>query len=140
MAGRAPAPPAQLTRARDALTEERLALPWEAVTKASFFEGPKGMQTLPEIFDGRSQLVVYHATFDPSAASPSSSWTTDAACENSAFWADNLNGIVVHLNHRDVTMIAVSRAPYEKLAAYQRRMGWTFPWYSSGDTAFNFDD
>jgi predicted dithiol-disulfide oxidoreductase (DUF899 family) len=129
----------EFTRARDALTQERLALPWEAVTKPYLFEGPKGKQTLPELFDGRCQLVVYHAMFDPAAASPSSSWTTDAACENCSFWADNFNGIIVHLNHRDVTMIAVSRAPYAKLAAYQKRMGWTFPWYSSGDTDFNFD-
>jgi predicted dithiol-disulfide oxidoreductase (DUF899 family) len=64
--------------------------------------------------------------FDPAAASPQSSWTTDAACEHCSFWADNFNGIIVHLNHRDVTMIAVSRAPYQKLAAYSKRMGWTF--------------
>jgi len=67
------------------------------------------------------------AMFDPAAASPSSSWSRTPACENCSFWADNFNGIIVHLNHRDVTMIAVSRAPYAKLAAYQKRMGWAFP-------------
>jgi predicted dithiol-disulfide oxidoreductase (DUF899 family) len=67
------------------------------------------------------------------------SWTEDAACHGCSFWADNFNGIITHLNHRDVTMIAVSRAPYPKIAAYQKRMGWTFTWPSSRDSDFNFD-
>jgi predicted dithiol-disulfide oxidoreductase (DUF899 family) len=129
----------EFTRLRDRLTQRRRDLPWEAVNKEYVFEGPNGRQTLADLFDGRSQLIVYHAMFDPAAASPSSTWTRDAACHGCSFWADNFNGIIVHLNHRDVTMVAVSRAPYSKIAAYSKRMGWTFPWLSSGNTDFNFD-
>jgi predicted dithiol-disulfide oxidoreductase (DUF899 family) len=105
-------------------------LPWVAVNKGYVFEGPNGKQTLAELFEGRSQLIVYHFMFDPS-------W--EAACLHCSFWADNFNGIIVHLNQRDVTMIAVSRAPYSKLEAYRKRMGWDFKWVSSCDTDFNFD-
>jgi predicted dithiol-disulfide oxidoreductase (DUF899 family) len=129
----------EFTRWRDRLSQQRRDLPWEAVDKAYIFEGPHGQMTLAELFDGRSQLVVYHAMFDPATASPSTSWTEDAACHSCSFWADNFNGIVVHLNHRDVTLVAVSRAPYPKIAAYRQRMGWTFPWVSSGASDFNFD-
>ncbi len=120
----------EFTRLRDRLAEERRLLPWEAVTKAYVFDGPQGQQTLPELFDGRSQLIVYHFMFAPD-------WT--AGCPHCSFWADNFDDIIVHLNHRDVTMIAASRAPYAKLAAYAQRMGWTFKWVSSGGTDFNFD-
>ena len=120
----------EFTRLRDQLSQQRRDLPWEAVNKEYVFEGAIGKQTLPELFDGRSQLVVYHFMFDPS-------W--DAGCPHCSFWADNFNGITVHLNQRDVTMIAVSRAPYSKLAAYEKRMGWNFKWVSSHDTDFNFD-
>jgi predicted dithiol-disulfide oxidoreductase (DUF899 family) len=109
------------------------------VDKEYLFEGPHGRQTLAELFDGRSQLVVYHAMFDPATASPSTPWTVDAACPGCSFWADNFNGIFVHLNHRDVTLVAVSRAPYAQIAAYAQRMGWTFPWVSSGTSDFNVD-
>jgi predicted dithiol-disulfide oxidoreductase (DUF899 family) len=119
--------------------QERRELPWEAVEKEYVFEGPDGKRTLAELFEGRSQLVVYHAMFDPDAASPSTSWTTTAACEHCSFWADNFDGITVHLAHRDVTLVAVSRASSEKIASYRRRMGWTFPWYSSRGSTFNFD-
>jgi predicted dithiol-disulfide oxidoreductase (DUF899 family) len=129
----------EFTRLRDRLSQRRRDLPWEAVDKEYVFEGPHGRQTLAELFDGRSQLVVYHAMFDPATASPSTSWTEDAACQFCSFWADNFNGIVVHLNHRDVTLVAVSRAPYATIAAYEQRMGWTFPWVSSGKSDFNFD-
>ena len=129
----------EFTRLRDRLSQRRRDLPWEAVEKEYVFEGPNGRQSLADLFDGRDQLVVYHAMFDPATASPSTSWTEDAACLACSFWADNFNGITVHLNHRDVTMIAVSRAPYEKIAAYKQRMGWTFPWVSSGKNDFNFD-
>jgi predicted dithiol-disulfide oxidoreductase (DUF899 family)/uncharacterized protein YndB with AHSA1/START domain len=129
----------EFTRLRDRLSQQRRDLPWEAVDKEYIFEGPNGRQTLAELFDGRSQLVVYHAMFDSAAASPSSSWTGEAACHGCSFWADNFNGIIVHLNHRDVTMVAVSRAPYLKIADYSKRMGWTFHWVSSGNTEFNFD-
>jgi predicted dithiol-disulfide oxidoreductase (DUF899 family) len=120
----------EFTRLRDELSQQRRDLPWEAVSKEYVFDGPNGKQTLPELFDGRSQLVVYHFMFGPD-------W--EAGCPHCSHWADNFNGIIVHLNQRDVTMIAVSRAPYSKLAAYKKRMGWNFKWVSSFDTDFNFD-
>ena len=120
----------EFTRLRDELSEQRRDLPWETVDKDYVFEGPDGKQTLPELFEGRSQLIVYHFMFDPS-------W--EAGCPHCSRWADNFNGVIVHLNQRDVTMIAVSRAPYAKLAAYRQRMGWTFKWVSSFATDFNFD-
>jgi predicted dithiol-disulfide oxidoreductase (DUF899 family) len=129
----------EFTRLRDQLSAERRELPWEAVEKEYTFEGANGRQTLGEIFDGRSQLVVYHAMFNPETTGPHTSWTTDAACFACSFWMDNFNGITVHLNHRDTTMAAVSRAPYPRIAAYKERMGWTFPWLSSADSDFNID-
>ena len=118
------------TKARDELSRERRALPWEVVTKDYAFEGPAGSETLPDLFAGRTQLVVYHFMFAPE-------W--DAGCPHCSRWADNFNGIIVHLNQRDVTMVAVSRAPYAKLAAYHERMGWSFKWLSSHGSDFNFD-
>ncbi|HVT17296.1 MAG TPA: thioredoxin family protein [Thermoanaerobaculia bacterium] len=118
------------TRLRDDLSRQRRELPWEPVEKEYAFEGPQGRQTLSQLFDGRSQLIVYHFMFGPD-------W--EAGCGTCSFWADNFNGVIVHLNHRDATMIAVSRAPYEKLAAYERKMGWSFKWVSSFGTDFNFD-
>jgi predicted dithiol-disulfide oxidoreductase (DUF899 family) len=129
----------EFTRLRDQLSRERRELPWEVVEKEYTFEGENGRQMLAEIFDGRSQLVIYHAMFDPETAGPHTSWTTDAACYACSFWMDNFDRITVHLDHRDITIAAVSRAPYAKLAAYKERMGWTFPWYSSAGTDFNFD-
>ena len=129
----------EFTRLRDQVSEERRQLPWEAVTKNYVFDGPTGKRTLAELFEGRSQLVVYHAMFDPPNASESTSWTKDAACHACSFWADNFNGIIVHLNHRDVTFVAVSRAPRAALAAYEKRMGWSFTWVSSRDSDFNRD-
>lgn len=129
----------EFTHLRDRLSQRRRDLPWEAVDKEYAFEGSKGRQTLADLFDGRSQLVVYHAMFDPATASPSTTWTVDAACHSCSFWADNFDGIIVHLHHRDVTLVAASRAPYAAIAAYERRMGWTFPWVSSGQSDFNRD-
>jgi predicted dithiol-disulfide oxidoreductase (DUF899 family) len=120
----------EFTALRDQLSQQQRNLPWVAVNKEYVFEGKGGKQTLSELFDGRSQLIVYHFMFDPS-------W--DEGCPHCSFWADNFNAIIVHLNHRDVTMIAVSRAPYNKLAEYQKRMGWDFKWFSSYDTDFNYD-
>jgi predicted dithiol-disulfide oxidoreductase (DUF899 family) len=114
----------------DELSRERRELPWEKVDRQYVFEGPDGRQTLAELFDGRSQLIVFHFMFGPE-------W--EAGCPHCSRWADNFNGVIVHLNHRDVTMVAVSRAPYARLAAYRKRMGWTFKWLSSADTDFNFD-
>jgi predicted dithiol-disulfide oxidoreductase (DUF899 family) len=118
------------TQARDELTKQRQSLPWEAVETEYVFEGPNGRETLAEVFDGRSQLVVYHFMFPPE---------DDAGCPGCSFWADNFDGIVQHLAHRDVTMVAISRAPYPKLADYEQRMGWSFKWLSSGENEFNYD-
>jgi predicted dithiol-disulfide oxidoreductase (DUF899 family) len=120
----------EFTRLEDELNRERRALPWEAVTKEYVFEGPNGKETLPQLFEGRSQLVIYHFMFGPS---------DEAGCPHCSLRADGFNGIGVHLNQRDVTMIAVSRAPYAKLAAYRKRMGWSFKWVSSSGADFNFD-
>src|SRR5207249_4206950 len=129
----------EFTRLRDQLSKERRGLPWELVKKEYTFEREMGRQTLGEVFGGRSQLVIYHAMFNPETAGPHTTWTADAPCFVCSFWMDNFNGITVHLNYRDITMAAVSRAPYAKLAAYKRRMDWTFPWYSSAGSDFNFD-
>jgi predicted dithiol-disulfide oxidoreductase (DUF899 family) len=120
----------EFTRLRDALSHQRRELPWEKVEKEYLFEGEMGKATLSELFGGKHQLVVYHFMFAPE-------W--DAGCKSCSFWADNFNGIDVHLGHRDAALIAVSRAPYSKLAAYQKRMGWSFAWYSSFSSDFNFD-
>ena len=129
----------EFTRLRDQLSKERRELPWELVEKEYVFEDEHGQPTLGAIFEGRNQLVVYHAMFNPETADEHTTWTTDAACNNCSFWMDNFNGVTVHLNHRDITMAAVSRASYPKIAAYKERMGWTFRWYSSAGSDFNFD-
>ena len=120
----------EFTRLREELARQRRDLPWEEVTKEYFFEGPDGTRSLSQLFDGRSQLIVYHFMFPPD-------W--DEGCPHCSFWADSFNGTTAHLNARDVTMVAISRAPQPKLAAYAKRMGWTFPWFSSGGTDFNHD-
>jgi predicted dithiol-disulfide oxidoreductase (DUF899 family) len=129
----------EFTRMRDQLSRERRELPWELVEKPYTFEGARGRQTLGDLFDGRSQLVIYHAMFHPETAGPQTPWTEDAPCYVCSFWMDNFNGITVHLHHRDITLAAISRAPYPKLAAYKTRMGWGFPWLSSHGSDFNFD-
>lgn len=118
------------TRARDRLSQQRRDLPWERVDKEYIFEGPAGKERLPQLFDGKSQLVVYHFMFDP---------TWQEGCKSCSFWADNLNGIVVHLRQRDVTLLAISKAPLERLEAFKKRMGWSFKWFSSSGTDFNHD-
>jgi predicted dithiol-disulfide oxidoreductase (DUF899 family) len=120
----------EFTRQRDALTRRRMALPWERVERSYQFEGPSGAVSLADLFDGRSQLIVYHFMFGPD-------W--EEGCKSCSFWADNFNGIPIHLNHRDVTFTAVSRAPLAKINAYKKRMGWNFPWVSSYGSDFNFD-
>jgi predicted dithiol-disulfide oxidoreductase (DUF899 family) len=120
----------EFTRRRDELTQLRRDLPWEAVEKEYVLEGPDGKETLVDLFAGRSQLIVYHFMFEPD-------W--DEGCKSCSFWADNFNPNIVHLNARDVTMVAVSRAPYAKLAAYEKRMRWSFKWLSSFESDFNFD-
>jgi predicted dithiol-disulfide oxidoreductase (DUF899 family) len=129
----------RFTKLRDELSQARRDLPWELVDKEYTFEGPQGRRTLEQLFDGRGQLVVYHAMFNPETASERTPWTANAACPACSFWMDNFDNVVVHLNHRDITMMAASNAPLEKIEAYRRRMGWTFPWYSSRGSDFNFD-
>jgi len=118
------------TKERDALSAERRALPWVKVEKDYLFTGPNGEVSLVDLFAGRSQLIVYHFMFHPD-------W--DAGCKSCSFWADSFNPIVVHLNQRDVSLAAISRAPYERLAAFKQRMGWTFAWVSSHGNSFNHD-
>jgi len=120
----------EFTILRDQLSQQRRDLPWVQVNKEYVFDGPNGKQTLSELFDGRSQLIIYHLMYDP---------TWDTACQSCSFWADNFNDIIVHLNQRDVTMIAISKAPYGKIDKYKKRMGWDFKWVSSFDTDFNRD-
>ncbi len=120
----------EFTRLRDELSRQRRELPWENVTKTYIFTGENGTETLAALFENRSQLVVYHFMFDPA-------W--DAGCPHCSFWADNFDPIIIHLNHRDITMVAISQAPYEKIVAYRKRMGWSFKWLSSGGSDFNFD-
>ena len=120
----------EFTRLRDELSRQRRELPWEKVTKSYVFDGPRGRETLADLFEDRSQLVVYHFMFGPA-------W--DEACTSCSFWADNFNGIDIHLAHRDISFLAISRAPLAKLEAYKRRMGWSFKWVSSGGSDFNYD-
>ncbi len=129
----------EFTHLRDQLSRERRNLPWEPVEKQYAFQGERETRTLGDLFEGRSQLIIYHAMFNPDTAGANTPWTRDAACYVCSFWMDNWNGITVHLNHRDITMAAVSRAPYAKLAAYKQRMGWSFPWWSSHGSDFNLD-
>lgn len=120
----------QFNRQRDQLSAQRRALPWVRVDKQYAFEGPDGKSSLAELFDGRSQLIVYHFMYDPE-------W--ESGCKSCSFWADNFNGIGVHLNQRDVTFVAISLAPLPKLQAYAKRLGWSFPWFSSYGSDFNYD-
>jgi predicted dithiol-disulfide oxidoreductase (DUF899 family) len=120
----------EFTRQRDELTRKRSELPWEAVEKEYTFDGPNGKETLASIFDGRSQLIVYHFMFPPE-------W--EAGCPHCSFWADNFNEVIIHMNYHDITMVAISRAPSAKLQAYRERMGWSFKWLSSGASDFNYD-
>lgn len=120
----------EFTRQRDALTRRRMAMPWERVEKSYRFEGAKGVLSLADLFEGRSQLIVYHFMLGPD-------W--EEGCKSCSFWADNFDGIPIHLNHRDVTFTAVSRAPLASIEAYKKRMGWSFPWVSSYGSDFNFD-
>jgi predicted dithiol-disulfide oxidoreductase (DUF899 family) len=124
----------ELTRRGDELARQRRELPWVPVEKEYGFETDEGPKTLAELFDGRSQLLVYHFMFGPSVEG----WP-ETGCPGCSYTADSLDGAAVHLPHHDVTFVAVSRAPLERLNAYKRRMGWSFPWVSYGETEFNLD-
>jgi len=115
---------------RDELSKERRELPWERVEKTYTFTSENGKETLADLFGKRHQLIVYHFMYDPD-------W--EIGCRGCSFWADNFNGIVAHLNQRDVSLVAVSRAPLQKLQEQARKFGWTFKWVSSAGSDFNFD-
>ena len=118
------------TRMGDELARRRRELPWVRVEKEYRFDTDAGTRTLAELFDGRSQLFVYHFMFGP---------RYEAGCPVCSSSADAVDGVLAHLHARDVTMLYVSRAPLETLQAYKRRMGWRFPWVSSAESVFNFD-
>ncbi|HYZ64592.1 MAG TPA: DUF899 domain-containing protein [Acetobacteraceae bacterium] len=120
----------ELTRRSDELARRRQELPWVRIDKAYRFETDAGSASLADLFQGRSQLLIYHFMFGPDYA---------AGCPSCSAIADGFNGIAVHLANHDVMLWAVSRAPLPKLQAYKRRMGWTFPWASSHGSDFNFD-
>jgi predicted dithiol-disulfide oxidoreductase (DUF899 family) len=120
----------QATRLRDAINAERLALPWVRVEKTYVFDTPAGQKTLAELFDGRSQLIVYHFMLGPG-------W--EAGCPGCSFLCDHVDGALPHLEHHDVTLVAVSRAPLPEIEAYKARMGWRFPWVSAFGSDFNHD-
>ena len=120
----------ELTRLRDRVSERRRDLPWVKVEKNYGFDGPNGRETLSDLFDGRSQLVVRHFMFGPD-------W--EEGCVGCSFWSDHLDGALVHLEHHDVTVVVVSRAPFGKIEAFRRRMGWRFKWVSSFGSDFNYD-
>src|SRR5437867_10027651 len=124
----------ELTRRSDELARKRQALPWVPVEKDYTFETDNGTKTLGELFDGSTQLLVYHFMFGPTVEG----WP-DVGCPGCSYTADSLDCAVAHLPPRGVTFIAVSRAPLENLQAYKRRMGWSFPWVSAAGRDFNLD-
>ena len=120
----------EATRASDALAAKRRRLPRVRIEKDYVLRGPGGEVRLPDLFEGRRQLILYHFMFAPGP---------DPGCKHCSFWADNFNGAPIHLAHRDISFVAVSRAPIDKIEAFRKRMGWTFKWVSSGDGDFNYD-
>jgi predicted dithiol-disulfide oxidoreductase (DUF899 family) len=120
----------EATHLRDKVNAERMALPWVKVEKDYAFDTPDGKRSLSELFDGRSQLIIYHFMLGPD-------W--EAGCPGCSFLSDHVDGALPHQNNHDVTWVAVSRAPVAKIEAYKTRMGWKFPWVSSASSDFNFD-
>ena len=120
----------EFTRLRDQLSAERRELPWVKVDKQYVFDGPDGKETLADLFDGLSQLIVYHFMFGPG-------W--EQGCPSCSFVSDHIDGANWHLPHRDVTLLAVSRAPLAQIEAFKQRMGWRFKWVSSYENDFNHD-
>ena len=118
------------TRRADELARQRRELPWVAIEKQYLLDADDGTRTLAELFDGRSQLLIYHFMFGPDY---------EAGCPTCSSMADGMNGLLPHLHARDLTLAFVSRAPLEKLQAYKQRMGWSIPWVSSANTDFSFD-
>lgn len=120
----------EFSKLRDELSRQRREMPWEKVEKRYVFDGPKGKETLADLFDGRSQLVVYHFMLGPG-------WKE--GCPSCSFLGDHFDGSIVHLAARDVTLAVVSRATLPEIEAFNKRMGWRFKWVSSNGTDFNFD-
>ncbi|GAC1632964.1 MAG: thioredoxin family protein [Candidatus Acidiferrum sp.] len=120
----------EFSRLRDELSKQRRELPWEKVEKNYVFEGPNGKVTLADLFEGRSQLIVYHFMFGPNWAE---------GCPSCSYLGDHFDGMLPHINARDVTFTAISRGPMPQIAAFKKRMGWKFNWVSSYGTDFNFD-
>jgi predicted dithiol-disulfide oxidoreductase (DUF899 family) len=120
----------ELTHLRDELNRQRRQLPWVKVEKGYVFEGPEGKQGLPELFAGRSQLIVYHFMFAPG-------W--EEGCVGCSFLSDHLAGPLMHLPHHDISLVVVSRAPLAEIEPFKKRMGWNFPWLSSCGSDFNYD-
>ena len=120
----------ELTRARDWLSAERRALPWVKVDKTYVFDTPDGRRSLAELFNGKSQLLVYHFMLGPG-------W--EEGCPSCSYLADHFDGAVIHLAQRDVAFVAVSRAPLAEIEKFKQRMGWRFAWVSSFGSDFNFD-
>lgn len=120
----------EVMKKRDQMLKQRRALPWVKIDKEYVFDGPNGKQSLSELFDGRSQLIVYHFMFGPN-------WKE--GCQGCSFISDHFDSVNQHLPHNDVTLVAVSRAPLEKLLPFKKRMGWSFKWISSFNTDFNYD-
>ena len=120
----------ELTRLRDEISKQRRELPWEKIEKEYVFDGPKGKQTLADLFEGKSQLIVYHFMLGPG-------WKE--GCPSCSYLGDHFDGTLPHLAARDVRLVAISRAPFAEIEAFKKRIGWKFPWYSSNGTDFNFD-
>ncbi|MFB6457867.1 DUF899 domain-containing protein [Chitinophaga sp. Hz27] len=120
----------ELTRHRDQIAADREAMPWVKLDKSYTFEGPDGKENLSDLFDGRSQLIIVHFMFGPD-------W--EEGCPGCSFNADSIDGTLPHLNNHDVSLVVVSRAPYEKIRQFQQRMGWKFKWVSSFTSDFNYD-
>jgi predicted dithiol-disulfide oxidoreductase (DUF899 family) len=120
----------EFTRLRDELSRQRRELPWEKIEKTYVFDGPNGKETLTDFFDGRSQLIVYHFMLGPG-------WKE--GCPSCSYLADHFDGMTIHLAHRDVTLVVVSRAPIAEIEAFKKRMGWRFHWVSSFGSDFNYD-
>ena len=120
----------ELTRMRDEIARQRRELPWEEVTKTYVFDSREGKQTLDQLFGGKSQLIVYHFMFGPG-------WKE--GCVGCSFLADHMDGALQHVQQKDIAFVAVSRAPYAEIEAFQKRMGWNFRWVSSNGSDFNYD-
>ena len=120
----------KFSKLRDELAQQRRALPWVKVEKDYVFHGPQGNETLADLFDGKSQLLVYHFMFGPG-------W--GEGCSHCSFWADHYNSVKWHLGQRDTTFVVISRAPLKEIKPFKKRMGWQFKWFSSHGSDFNFD-